>query len=127
MEASRIYTRALHDPTEPRPTEARFRLGLLRATWGTPTWDPAAALELLEPIAQDAASPYSRPAAVITGLLQQWEEARRQVEELRATVDRETKRGEQLAVRVRQLEAELRRVQEELEQLKAVDQRRRRP
>lgn len=37
VEASRIYTRALHDPTEPRPTEARFRLGLLRATWGTPT------------------------------------------------------------------------------------------
>ncbi|GAB4254784.1 MAG: hypothetical protein Kow00109_30070 [Acidobacteriota bacterium] len=125
--AAQIYARALEDPAEPRPEEARFRLGMLRATWGAPTWDPAAALELLEPLAQDPASPYARTAAVVTALLRRLEESRRKVEDLEGAVAEGAARGGELESRIRRLEAELRRVREELERLKAVDRRRRRP
>lgn len=121
--AAALYEQALADPAEPGQEEARFRLGLLRARFGEPTFDPEAAESLLGALAGTGA--HSAEAALILELLRELRERSAQIESLRAELVSEGAERARLQSHLEESRRRLLQVTEELQKLKDIDRERR--
>ncbi len=72
--AANLYQSLLASPGDLDPAEVdeiHFRLGLIHSNPSSSLWDPAAAEEILSPLAQAAGGPYQSQASVLLTLLQE--------------------------------------------------------
>jgi chromosome segregation ATPase len=123
--AAALYEQALANPAETRQEEARFRLGLLRARLGEPTFDPEAAESLLGAVAGTGTESRSSEAALILALLRELRERSAEVDSLRAELASEGAERARLQAQLEESRRRLQQVTEELQKLKDIDRERR--
>jgi chromosome segregation ATPase len=123
--AAALYEQALANPAEPRQEEARFRLGLLRARLGEPTFDPEAAESLLGAVAGTGTESRSAEAALILELLRKLQERSAEVDSLRAELASEGAERARLQTQLEESRRRLQQVTAELQKLKDIDRERR--
>lgn len=123
--AAALYEQVLANPAEPGQEEARFRLGLLRARLGEPTFDPEAAESLLGSVAGEGTGARPAEAALILGLLRELRERTEELEALRAELESEGAERTRLQTQLEESRRRLQQVTDELQKLKDIDRERR--